>query len=335
MEVGQGMSMRVDDPTAAGEARRRAMSVARTLGFDDSHVGRIGIAVSEASTNMVKHATGGRLVLQELGDDGEHGMAALALDHGPGMAQPGAMMLDGATTTGTMGGGLGAISRQASEFGLWTTQGGGTAVYAGFWPEASPWTTTGLDVGAVCVPIEGEAVCGDAWAFHGGPERSSLLVVDGLGHGPMAREAALAAVETFRARVQRGPADLLSDMHDALRHTRGAAVAIAEFLPGRDLVRFAGAGNVAATLIEKETVRHMISQFGTVGHRISRIHELQFPWRRGTQVVLHTDGVKGGWSLGEYPGIARCHPMILAGLLWRDHAREKDDATVVVVGRPS
>ena len=82
-------------------------------------------------------------------------------------------------------------------------------------------------------------------------------------------------------------------------------------------------------------MRHMISQFGTVGHRISRIHELQFPWRRGTHVVVHTDGVKGGWSLGEYPGIARCHPMILAGLLWRDHAREKDDATAVVVGRPS
>src|SRR6185503_2330034 len=104
MEVGQGMSMRVDNSSAAGEARRRAMSVARMLGFDDSHIGRVAIAVSEASTNMVKHATGGRLVLQELGENGELGMAALALDHGPGMERPVDMMKDGATTTGTMGG---------------------------------------------------------------------------------------------------------------------------------------------------------------------------------------------------------------------------------------
>ena len=312
-----------------------AMSVARNMGFDDSHVGRVGIAVSEASTNMVKHATGGQLVLQQVGENGSRGFAALALDHGPGMARPGDMMRDGESTRGTMGTGLGAIRRQSSEFGLWSSVGAGTAVYAGFWPDAAPWQSTGLAVGAVCVPIEGETVCGDAWAFHGGPERSAIMVVDGVGHGPMAHEAASAALEAFRARPQRAPGELLSDVHDALRHTRGAAVAIAEILPGRGLLRFAGVGNVTASLVADEGVRHLISQFGTMGHKMGRVHEQQVPWKPEAHLVLHSDGVRSAWALDQYPGLSRSHPMIVAGILWRDFARGKDDATVVVIGRPS
>jgi anti-sigma regulatory factor (Ser/Thr protein kinase) len=333
MEVGAGRRLRVDDATGAGEARRQAMGVARGLGFDDSHVGRVAIAVSEASTNMVKHATRGDLVLQQVGENGGRGFAALALDHGPGMARPRDMQADGTSTAGTMGTGLGAIARQSSEFGMWSSAGAGTAVYAGFWPESAPWESSGLAVGAVCVPVDGEFECGDAWAFHGGPERSMLLVVDGLGHGPSAREAAAAAVATFHARVQRGPADLLSDVHDSLRHTRGAAVAIAEIVPGRALLRFAGVGNIAGALIGPGGSRHLVSQFGTVGHRIPKLHELQFPWSPEAHLVLHSDGVKTAWALERYPGLVTCHPMVVAGILWRDFARGKDDATVVVVGR--
>ena len=324
--------MRVGDPAAAGEARRRAMSVARTLGFDDPHVGRVGIAVSEASTNMVKHATEGQIVLQQLGENHDRGFAALALDHGPGIARPGEMMRDGASTAGTLGTGLGAIARQSSEFGMWTSPGEGTAIYAGFWPGDLPWRSTGLAVGAVCVPIDGESVCGDGWVFHGGPERSALLVVDGLGHGPLAHEAATAAIATFRARAQRAPADLLADVHDGLRHTRGAAVAIVEILPNRRLVRFAGVGNIAASIVDAAGSRSMVSQFGTVGYRVGKLREQQYPWSPEAYVVLHSDGVKGGWALDRYPGLSRCHPMVVAGVLWRDGVRGKDDATVVVIG---
>jgi hypothetical protein len=283
----------------------------------------------------VKHATRGELVLQQAGVNGGRGFAALALDHGPGMARVRDMQADGASTTGTMGTGLGAIARQSSEFGMWSSAGAGTVVYAGFWPERAPWLSSGLAVGAVCVPIDGEFECGDAWAFHGGPERSVVMVVDGLGHGPMAREAAAAAVETFHARVQRGPADLLADVHDSLRHTRGAAVAIAEILPGRGLLRFVGVGNIGGALVGLGGSRHMISQFGTVGHLLPKVHELQFPWSMDMHLVLHSDGVKSSWTLDRYPGWMNCHPMVIAGILWRDFARGKDDTTVVVVGRPA
>ena len=48
-------------------------------------------------------------------------------------------------------------------------------------------------------------------------------------------------------------------------------------------------------------------------------------------VVLHSDGLSSRWNLGTYPGLARRHPMLVAGVLYRDFGRRTDDAAVVVV----
>jgi hypothetical protein len=45
---------------------------------------------------------------------------------------------------------------------------------------------------------------------------------------------------------------------------------------------------------------------------------------------MHSDGIGSGWAGTQYPGFARLHPMLLAGLLYRDFGRRRDDATVVV-----
>ena len=45
---------------------------------------------------------------------------------------------------------------------------------------------------------------------------------------------------------------------------------------------------------------------------------------------MHSDGVKTHWTLEDYPGLVRRHPGLVAGLLFRDFRRERDDATVIV-----
>jgi hypothetical protein len=46
---------------------------------------------------------------------------------------------------------------------------------------------------------------------------------------------------------------------------------------------------------------------------------------------MHTDGLGTRWDLDRYPGITRRHPSLLAAVLYRDFARQRDDATVLVV----
>jgi hypothetical protein len=46
--------------------------------------------------------------------------------------------------------------------------------------------------------------------------------------------------------------------------------------------------------------------------------------------VLHSDGLLTQWSLDPYPGLSSRRPDVIAGVLYRDFRRVRDDATVVV-----
>src|SRR5262245_3343557 len=191
-----------------------------------------------------------------------------------------------------------------------------------------------MEVGALNVRLSGESVSGDAFATAEAGERQQVLVVDGLGHGLGAADAARAACEVFRAASMLAPGELLARMHRALAGTRGAAAAIAEIDRGREIVRFSGIGNVACSIVSHGASRSTVSLHGTMGHDVRRFQEFTYPWSRDALVVLHTDGISSRWSLAEHPGLASRHPTLIAGLLYRDFARARDDATVVVLRGP-
>ena len=119
-------------------------------------------------------------------------------------------------------------------------------------------------------------------------------------------------------------------MHGALRHTRGAAVAIAEILLSQNLVRFAGIGNISARIITPTGSQNLISHNGIVGMEARKIMEFSYPWPAEGLLIMNSDGVNGHWNFDKYPGLRLRHPAIIAGVLFRDHRRESDDATVVV-----
>jgi hypothetical protein len=45
---------------------------------------------------------------------------------------------------------------------------------------------------------------------------------------------------------------------------------------------------------------------------------------------MHSDGLSANWNPESFPGIHRNHPSVIGALLYRDAARERDDACVVV-----
>ena len=54
------------------------------------------------------------------------------------------------------------------------------------------------------------------------------------------------------------------------------------------------------------------------------------PWPAGALVLLHSDGLASHWTLDRYPGLSARYPTLVAGVLYRDHRRGRDDTTVVV-----
>lgn len=325
----------VEESSQAGEARRAAVALAESLGFNETDQGRAALVVTEAATNLVKHARGGVIMLQA---PTAGTFELLAIDAGPGMADTTRAMRDGVSTAGTSGKGLGAIARVADRFEIDSYPGHGTVVLAYLWAAKRPPPTPGprLDIGAVCVPMHGERVCGDAWSIVEDDAFTTVLVADGLGHGVEAAKAAEAATRALidAPAVTRTPADLLVRANGALRATRGAAVAVGTLDAIAGSMRFAGVGNVAATIVPTDTpvaTRSLVSLNGIVGHQMRAPNELPYPWGPGTLLVLATDGVRTPWRLETLPGLARRHPAIVAATLWREYTRGRDDATVVVI----
>ena len=67
-----------------------------------------------------------------------------------------------------------------------------------------------------------------------------------------------------------------------------------------------------------------------VDEQLRRIQEFSYPWPSGALLVMHSDGLNTSWDVRGQPGLATRHPSLVAGVLYRDHARGTDDVTVAV-----
>jgi hypothetical protein len=155
-------------------------------------------------------------------------------------------------------------------------------------------------------------------------------MADGLGHGPEAAKATQTAVRLFLAVPLTTPADMLGPVHEGLRSTRGAAVSLALVQPAAGAVVFSGIGNVAGILVSGGVSRRMVAHNGTAGMAAPRLRDFVYSSAGAPILIIHSDGISSSWSLDSHPGLLERDPTLIAAVLYRDHARGRDDATVLI-----
>lgn len=319
------------EPSQVGQARRRILEYATSLGMNENDCGKIAIATTEMATNLIKHVGRGKLLCEELTRNGASGLRLLSLDDGLGIRDVGAALEDGYSTYGTGGNGLGAVRRLSTVFDLYSAPGRGTCILTEFWPQKPTNTPECFSFGAVSLAVRGEGLCGDGWGTRTLPDRSFFMVVDGLGHGTFAAEAARETERVLENSTLTSAASILRDCHDALKKTRGAVAAIAGISRETRTLTYAGIGNISATLIDPHGRRGIVSHNGTLGHQVYKLQEFNVPWNKDSILIMHSDGLGTKWDLNQYPGLTSKHPSIIAAILYRDFERQGDDVTVLVV----
>ena len=326
----------VSEQTQVGEARRAATRLATDHDLDETAVGRIAIIVTELGNNLWRHAQKGRLLIGcRKGDEGCQ-LEVLSVDSGPGM-DVSRCLRDGYSSGGTAGTGLGAVQRLSTDFSVFSVSGTGTVILSRTWvpslsapPASSP--RLGFSHAGICLAAPGEFVSGDAWDIRIVDGHATVIVADGLGHGPVAAEAADEAIKGF-AKAAGTPAAMLERLHPLLRSTRGAAVAIAAVDAKSGTVTYAGAGNIAGRMISGVEDRTLMSQHGTLGVQMRKLQDISYVWPDHALLVMHSDGLATRWNLKDVGGLLQCDPAVIAGWLLREHTRGHDDVTVVVVKR--
>jgi anti-sigma regulatory factor (Ser/Thr protein kinase) len=321
-----GVWFRMEETATASAARRAAEYLAEQIGLPERRSADLSIVVAEAAGNLVKHAREGVLLVRPARTIERAGVEIVAIDHGPGIADLAHSIGDGHSTAGTLGIGLGAIVRQSSWWDMHSVPGKGTVLAAQVWPDDRPaaWAA------GLTRPLTGELVSGDAYAIKEVDGRRQLLMVDGLGHGGLAAAAASEAVRAFAETPMAPPAAAVEALHRRLSHTRGAALAVAELDGTAGMVRYAGLGNIAGTVLSPGKRRGMVSLPGIAGHQRRQIREYDYPLDPDAIVLLHSDGVVDRWNPADYPGLFGHSPVVIAATVLRDAGTRRDDAGVLV-----
>ena len=326
-------SILVTESSQIAQARRAVAALAARQGFDEEDAGRAALVAMEICSNLVKHGGGGELIAQPLERGDLRGVGLIGLDKGPGIADMAKSMRDGFSTGGSPGTGLGAINRMSQLFDIYSQPGHGTAVVAQLWPEGRAPRGERLEIGAIVVPAPNEVECGDAWCYVERAGGALVMGVDGLGHGLGASQAASLACEVFMTEKTRAPGAVLERIHTNLRTTRGAAAIVMEPDWDRGQLLAAGVGNLVAAIVENNSMKRITSYNGIIGHATPRIRELGYPLTASAALVFHSDGLSTSWQPERYPGLMQHSCAAIAGVLYRDCKRGRDDSMVVALRR--
>ena len=89
------------------------------------------------------------------------------------------------------------------------------------------WTSARTELtdflcGGLTVPKKGELLSGDKWLIARTNQHIYCCLIDGLGHGIEAADAANLALKRFRENLSLPPAAMVKLIHTSLRGTRGA-----------------------------------------------------------------------------------------------------------------
>jgi anti-sigma regulatory factor (Ser/Thr protein kinase) len=322
--------LRVEDPSAIAACRGAGVALAARLQFPTSRLDEIALAVTEAASNLHKHARQGSLLVRISREADPPGIELITVDAGPGLRDAGAALRDGHSTAGTLGIGLGAIRRLADFYDLYSVPGHGTVLVARFWPARREVT---IRYAGLTRPMTGETECGDNFgaATTGTAAASTVtgVLCDGLGHGPLAAAAAAAAIAAVLEDTTPEPVVLLERAHRRMGHTRGGAIGIVQVTG--TTVRFGGLGNITATILADGSRKGMLSVPGIAGHQARAIRQFDYVAGPGAAVVLHSDGLSSRWEVGALPGLAGRDPLVIAAALLAEAGTRRDDASILVL----
>lgn len=181
--------------------------------------------------------------------------------------------------------------------------------------------------------LPGQTESGDLHLVRPLPEGALVAVVDGLGHGVEAAEAARIAVGWLEREGARPVISLVRRCHELLARTRGVVMSVAAFNARDETLTWIGVGNVEGVLLRAQATvsprrESLLLRGGVVGVRLPALSASIVPVMRGDTLIFATDGIESQFALA--PLVPGDPPQPLANHILAHWGRRTDDALVLV-----
>lgn len=307
-----------------------ARSFAGEIGFAEKDREEICLVVTELASNLVKHATGGRLKFECT--DERAGMQIESEDTGPGIPDVEKAIADGYSTSGSLGIGLGAVNRLMDELEFYSESPTGVRIVCQRWlrsPHAAIFSPR-LEFGAATRSFHRQPENGDAFVIRQWDGYALAGVIDGLGHGQFARRASQTARQYIDQHFDQSLDNLFRGVGRVCRVTRGVVMALVRFDFQREKLTVASIGDIETRLIGNSAKFNYIVRRGVVGYNAPNPVCSDYPWTRESLLIMHSDGIQTHWDWEQFGHLKREAPGIVAQRLLAALGKNEDDATVLV-----
>jgi negative regulator of sigma-B (phosphoserine phosphatase) len=189
-----------------------------------------------------------------------------------------------------------------------------------------------LQYAAAGQPAAGETESGDRYIVVPTPTGTLIAVVDGLGHGHEAAEAAAVAVATLGRYAEEAVVPLVMRCHEAMKNTRGAVMSLATINAQARNVSWLSVGNVEGILLHPDPQaspdrKNILMRPGVVGFRLPVLQAGFMPLFPDDILIFATDGIRSGF---EQDLSLKSPLQDIADSICARYSKGNDDALVLV-----
>lgn len=188
-----------------------------------------------------------------------------------------------------------------------------------------------LDYALATRPHPDEDVCGDAGLLKVMDNDLFIALIDGLGHGPDAQSAAVSARKYLESASRKSRLiDVMQGLHEHLRRSRGAVVALCRFETKTRMLKYVGVGNITVKLYAPKPIT-FVPRDGIVGYMMSTLREETLILSPKTVLVLHSDGLPAHLDMSNELRSSQSTAQEIAERLLNDFVKNDDDGSCIVV----
>ena len=326
--------------TQLAQVRQKTRELSISIGFTKQQAEEVGLAAYELVTNLINHAQKGHIVISSIHTDIRQGIQIETFDQGFGIINSEYAFKSGYSTNGTLGIGFSIINQFMDQINISSgaSWGNGAHIICRRWVSSTKPKPPSLEQMELMVdvstrPHPSYSINGDAFIIKRYEHALLLSVIDGLGHGQAAHEAAETARSYVETHAYESLDSIMQGTHRACLSTRGVVMALIYIDLLRCKLHSLNIGNVIVEMYDN--TQHKIIRLpyvpGVLGLEFPQTSPTAIDWNMNSVLLIYSDGISPQWKELVANNFHLINRQQLSYFLLKKYAKNDDDATMLVV----